>query len=184
LTMPGRESMARRALDCYARQTYEPRELVIDDGPGCVGLKRNRANARAKGTIVAHWDDDDWSAPERLEDQVARLIESGADATGYREMYFRDEVRGCWWIYRASRLRTPWVLGTSLVYWRKSWAACKFPAFQIGEDNVFCAKRKVAEAAAGRMMWASIHPGNTSAKNTGNNYNWRRVEAPEWFTAS
>ena len=178
LTKPGREAMAARALRCYESQTYEPRELIVDAGEGCVGIKRNRANAKARGAIVAHWDDDDWSAPERLEDQVARLIESGADATGYRDMYFRDEIRDCWWIYRAKR--RDFVLGTSLVYWRRVWEARKFPAFQVGEDNAFIHNRRLAEADAGRMMWATIHAGNTSRKKTGP-HNWTRVDAPEWW---
>lgn len=29
VTQPGRESLARKAVDCFRRQTYEPRELVI-----------------------------------------------------------------------------------------------------------------------------------------------------------
>ena len=42
-----------------------------------LGALRNLAVEAARGGIVAQWDDDDWYAPARLEEQVRSLAESG-----------------------------------------------------------------------------------------------------------
>jgi glycosyltransferase involved in cell wall biosynthesis len=86
-----RRKMAQIAVNCFLEQTYENKELVIvnhgttmsiddsrvrevsvvDSGP--VGLLRNLAMENAKGKILIFWDDDDWSAPERMEVQIGHL---------------------------------------------------------------------------------------------------------------
>jgi glycosyltransferase involved in cell wall biosynthesis len=86
-----RRKMAEIAVNCFLEQTYENKELVIvnhgttmsiadgrvremsvvDSGP--VGMLRNIALQNAKGNILIFWDDDDWSAPERMEVQVGHL---------------------------------------------------------------------------------------------------------------
>ena len=38
--------------------------------------------------IIVHFDDDDWSHPKRIAEQVALLQSSGADVVGYNEMLF------------------------------------------------------------------------------------------------
>jgi glycosyltransferase involved in cell wall biosynthesis len=43
-----------------------------------LGRKKNLGNEFASGEIIAHWDDDDWSGPGRLTDQVNRILESGS----------------------------------------------------------------------------------------------------------
>jgi glycosyltransferase involved in cell wall biosynthesis len=48
-----------------------------------IGAKRNLGCEAARGEIIAHWDDDDYSAPGRLEDQVRRILTSGKAVTGY-----------------------------------------------------------------------------------------------------
>jgi glycosyltransferase involved in cell wall biosynthesis len=100
----GRVSMLRRAIACFLRQTYEPRELVviyrIDDaetkdylatlgeqsiraieiaaspwlGPGAL---RNMAMEAARGHYVAVWDDDDWYGPTRLAEQIRAISVAG-----------------------------------------------------------------------------------------------------------
>src|SRR5262249_34410079 len=57
-----------------------------------IGALRNRANLLAVhecgADILIHWDDDDWSHPARIKEQVAILQASNYDAVGYREMLF------------------------------------------------------------------------------------------------
>ncbi|HKV11216.1 MAG TPA: glycosyltransferase, partial [Thermoanaerobaculia bacterium] len=91
-----RRSFIPLALARFREQTYACRELiVIDDGSDpiedelrgepsvryvrvprrmSIGAKRNLACAEAKGEIVAHWDDDDWYSPDRLEQQVTPIL--------------------------------------------------------------------------------------------------------------
>ena len=95
---------AALAIDCYRRQTYPNRELVIvsarrasdveafasslgdpsirfvqsDDMP--LGDLRNASVAAARGALLCLWDDDDLYHPRRIEVQARALIDAGADA--------------------------------------------------------------------------------------------------------
>lgn len=103
-----RPEMARAAIDSFAAQDYEPRELVIVcDGPddyeelhdyatsACgaalvmtsvprgslpMGALRNRAISLARGDIICQWDDDDLSHPLRLSLQYGHMLREGAHA--------------------------------------------------------------------------------------------------------
>ena len=133
-----------------------------------IGALRNYANQYAKSRtgadIFVHWDDDDWSHPNRIAEQVALLQQSGWDAVGYRDMLFwREPTRpalevdapptedysgasyGAAWLYNGA---TPnYALGTSLCYWRRTWE--QRPGWGTERDGL-------------PRMIASIHAGNTS----------------------
>ena len=51
-----------------------------------VGRKRNVACQLARGEIIIHWDDDDWSAPWRLRYQVEQLCSAGADVSAKAQL--------------------------------------------------------------------------------------------------
>ena len=152
-----------------------------------------------------HWDDDDYSHPNRIAEQVALMQSSGADCVGYREMLFwretpqaiKDQYAGEAWMY--SNQKPGYALGTSLCYWRKTWERKPFAATSKGEDLQFitglkcvgrssiegCAPGSIAEAEP--RMIARIHGSNTStaydprkmeAESRLANPLWRRV--PEW----
>ena len=157
------------------------RDLIPDDerirlihleGTIGIGDKRNFGCERAAGEVIAHWDDDDHSGPDRLADQLSRLEESGKSVTGYHSMKFTDGER--WWKYSGS---PNYALGTSLVYRRAWWQRSRFRAVQIGEDNQFVAEAaaagELATADAGELMHATIHGGNTSRRNMGSA--WRPI---------
>lgn len=137
--------------------------LIQLPGRPTVGDKRNAGCSAARGEVIAHWDDDDYSAPGRLADQVGRL-ETGKSVTGYRSMRFTDGVR--WWQYRGG---PDYALGTSLCYRRDWWLGHRFPSVQVGEDNEFVAQARahgaIASADAGDLMFATNHSGNTSPRN-------------------
>lgn len=184
------------ALECFLRQDYVERELVIvDDGrdavgdlvppdpriryerlgrPLALGAKRNLACRLARGELVAHWDDDDWSAPRRLSAQVEALRRSGADVAGLDELLFYDPARDRAWLYayppRSSR---PWVAGGTLCYRRGFWQAHPFPEVDVGEDTRFVWARgaRVVALADRSLYVATVHAGNTSVK---------RPQAPRW----
>lgn len=145
------------------------RLIGIEEGH-LVGEKRNFGSGQAQGEIIASWDDDDWSAPGRLADQVERLQQSGKAVTGYSSMLFTNGRQ--WWKYRGV---ANYALGTSLCYRKDWWAHHPFKAKQIGEDGEFVREanfaRQLAVADAGKLMIATIHPGNTSP---------RRITGDQW----
>jgi glycosyltransferase involved in cell wall biosynthesis len=104
-----RLALARRAIRCYADQTYPKRELVIvTDGElryrralaRCVedlaletvrfvhpeadrlslGQLRNVSLDAADGDVICQWDDDDCYHPERLAVQLAHMLDCNARA--------------------------------------------------------------------------------------------------------
>lgn len=129
-----------------------------------IGEKRNICCQHARGELIAHWDDDDYSAPGRLADQVRRLLESGLAVTGYSAMRFTDGT--AWWQYTGPRY--PYAIGTSLLYRRSWWEANQFRPDQVGEDTDFSHRamraRQLVTVPAGDLMWATIHPQNTSKR--------------------
>ena len=208
-----RPEYARRAVECFRRQTYPLKRLIIwettvdpncgfgrnhgyvwdgTDGMGCawisvyhrcltrsesiigssgrviyrakdvpgapIGTLRNLANERSNTDILIHWDDDDYSHPNRIAEQVALLQSSGADVVGYREILFwrepfgrcicrgdglmgmRCDAHGEAWLYSNPDPR--YCLGTSLCYWRKTWERKPFEATSQGEDIRFCTGMK------------------------------------------
>ena len=189
-----RPAWLAKAIESFQRQTFSRSELMIlADGQDVkhlvpegdprvrlihlagwpeVGAKRNYGCARARGEIIAHWDDDDYSAPGRLVDQIERLLESGKAVTGFHSMRFTDGVR--WWKYEGTR---NYALGTSLCYRRDWWSAHRFPSVQVGEDNQFVAAAHAAgelvTTDAEDLMYATNHAGNTSPRKLGDN--WRPI---------
>lgn len=174
-----------KAIACFQSQTYKNRELlIIADGEDVkdlipddprirlihiesgrtIGEKRNFGVSHSRDALVCHWDDDDWSAPERLVDQVGRLQESGLAVTGYSSMLFTDGA--AWW--RWTYDYPGFALGTSLCYSREWAIEHPFPALQVHEDGEFVLEarryRKVVSVDAGELMVATIHAGNTSRR--------------------
>jgi glycosyltransferase involved in cell wall biosynthesis len=102
----GNISILRYSLECYRRQSWPHRELVVvtdadkaDEVETFVGASgtpdarvfgvdpgltlgdlRNIAVARARGDVLMQWDDDDLSDPRRVELAVSVLDHSGAAA--------------------------------------------------------------------------------------------------------
>src|SRR5690625_995330 len=100
-----RKHLMKRAIQCFQKQTYRHKELVIiDDGEqdlgkllaplpadqvkyvklekkpeNILGKLRNRSLEEATGDFIIQWDDDDWYHPERIATQ-ARMLMSGYDA--------------------------------------------------------------------------------------------------------
>lgn len=186
-----RRSFIGDAIKAFLSQDWREKELiVIDDGrdkvkdlcaalPNCnyvylpgapetqlkIGPKRNLACETASGEIIAHWDDDDWSAPERLREQVRNLFQSRKAVTGYNSMLFWDGIRA--FKYKGA---SSYAIGTSLCYLKSFWAAHRFITedHRQLEDNAFvmAAQREhqIAAFDGARTMVARIHAGNTEPK--------------------
>jgi hypothetical protein len=117
----------------------------------------NLAAQRIQAEIIAHMDDDDWSHPGRLAEQVALLQSSGAECVGYSDLLFWREPAMCPHAGVVSQKECPycgqaWLYtggnpahcpGTTMMYWRKTWEARPFEALPspekpwLAEDQVW-----------------------------------------------
>lgn len=204
----GRPEMARQAIECFKSQTYPNRELIILDDIDDqsfpewnntesirrdiaserygIAKKRNLLNTVAQGFYICHFDSDDWSAPERIADQVERLEQTRHSVTGYNTMLFHGELdceRYMQYVGPGS-----YAIGTSLCYTKDWWINHPFPESKvIGEDNAMVATahelRQLVTTDAGKLMVARIHSGNTANKYC-HGTRWKKVtreDFPEAF---
>ena len=138
----------------FLRQAYPSRELIVlDDGDEPVGdlvpadervryvrldgrralgAKLNLGCELARGTLIAHWDDDDWIGPDRLVHQVAALgtDDADADACGLDEVLTYRLETGEAWLQRA-HVAAP---GT-LLYRKRLWEEHPFPELAATADS-------------------------------------------------
>jgi len=189
-----RRDWLQKAIESYQKQTYLNRELlIIADGQDVsdllpksnsirlihvsgapeIGTKRNFGCERALGEIICHWDDDDYSAPGRVRDQVSRLIETGKAVTGYCSMLFKQGAEQ--WLYKN---RPPYAIGTSFCFYKSWWQAHRFPEKHVAEDEGFYIAARdhgqLVSVDAGDMMYATIHKDNTSPRDLKKTY-WTRI---------
>lgn len=186
-----RRSFVPAAIRCFLAQNYNEKELVIvDDGADSVadlvpddpriryfrneprqpvGAKRNFACRAARGEVLVHWDDDDWSAPWRLRYQVEQLHAEGADICGLSRVWFYASEEKRAWEYVYPSRQKPWVYGASLCYTREFWQRHPFPEIRQGEDTRFVwadTRARVHALPDSRFLVAMIHGKNTSRKRT------------------
>jgi glycosyltransferase involved in cell wall biosynthesis len=155
-----RRALVPLALQLFCRQDYPHRELiVVDDGDDAVGdlvsnapdvryfrlpartpigAKRNFACQQAQGEIIAHWDDDDWYAPERLRYQVAPILADQADLTGLENAFVLEPGDGRFWTTRQDLHRQMFfgnVHGGTLVFRKQLFAeGVRYPELNLAED--------------------------------------------------
>lgn len=214
-----RTEMAKQAIECFRRQTYQNKRLLIVNSGGwpildkepeneiepvfvgadalTIGALRNLGCLYATGEgkipdIYMHLDDDDYSHPNRIAEQVALLQSSGADCVGYREMLFWHET-GMTYLY--TNTDPTYCLGTSLCYWREAWRKNPFSERngpnprERGEDREFLRGiNSVGVSSFAERLWtaprmiARIHAGNAAHYPVDQlaltSSNWLRV--PEW----
>lgn len=184
LVMPtyNRAKFIPTAFRCFLQQTYPSIELiVVDDGTETyevpkderihiikiahrvtTGEKRNIGANEASGGIIASLDDDDWSSPHRIEDEVQRLMKTGKAVTGYNATIVYDAITGK---FHKNRGGPPYFAsGTSQCYWKHWWQEHPFPNVCYGEDSVFAREARLADQLAiaepGQMMVARKHNNN------------------------
>jgi hypothetical protein len=185
-----RRRFVRQAIWYFLRQDYAQKELiVVDDGEDGVsdlvpaddriryvrletratlGAKRNVGCWHARGELVAHWDDDDWVGPRRLESQVAELERSGLDACGASELLHYRLEAGDAWRCRYGGTDLPPVAGGTLLYRRAAWARQPFAEVDVGEDARFLralGRHRVRAMPGARFQVAVIHGANAAAQN-------------------
>src|SRR5581483_4169631 len=129
---------ARTAIECFKSQDYPGElELVIVDNGGdrsslsgrlwnvevrylisekiSVAELRNLGTSQASGDICITWDEDDWSHPTRVSEQVHRLILSQKAVTGWHNILYYDEfTAGTYkYFYSPGAKHPPYAMGTS-----------------------------------------------------------------------
>jgi glycosyltransferase involved in cell wall biosynthesis len=189
----------------------QPNEFVLREHTAerrSIGRIRNIANSATIADIIWTLDSDDWSAPERMAEQVELLQSSGAECVGYNECVFwrdipgltkveaRDEgefivPRGAEAYVYTDHCKTH-AIGSSLCYWRTAWSRRPFkdqprPGLANGEDGEFIAGLNcvgVSGIVNGEpRLIARVHGGNTSDYASvmdprARSHSWRR--APEF----
>jgi glycosyltransferase involved in cell wall biosynthesis len=162
VTQPGREHLIQRSVECFNRQTFRPRELVIvhtgDSAfdrfirdlteTGCddavlvvpasadhrLGELRNLSVAHAQHEFVSQWDDDDLHHPEFLERQHACLLEQDADFCFLTDQWHYFENRGfVFWDDWSSALAPMDLIEGTLFGSREKMPS--YPDIAIGEDT-------------------------------------------------
>jgi glycosyltransferase involved in cell wall biosynthesis len=165
-TTPARDSFRPAFLRYYGGQDYRNKELILIDGPGTIGAKRNFGCARARGCIIVHMDDDDFYASDWISRSVDFLLmHPNAEITGLSDLFFKkgEEI----WKYTYSYPPHAWVGGATMCYRKSVWERFKFPDKMIGEDCDFQWKSKARIFPHDYIdgFKATIHDGNTYKNN-------------------
>jgi predicted O-methyltransferase YrrM len=184
-----RRRFVPHAIRHFLAQEYPERELVIvDDGKDpvedlvpsdtrvryirldsrrSIGAKRNIACAAARGTLVAHWDDDDWMAPCRLGYQIEELESDSASIAGLDNIHYYDPASERAWRYRYPPGARRWVGGNTLFYRKALWTQQPFAEIDVGEDARFVwahASSRLRIHAQGHFFVAMLHGANVGKK--------------------
>ncbi len=196
-----RREMARAAVRMFHEQNWPFKELIVLDdsltpsfdeyslgmnagavfyeraGPRMtIGEKRNICIASAAAEIIIHWDSDDIYSPDRMLDQMVRLMEHPeAEMTGYHQMQFVDEELEKRYLYDSGPGHA---IGTSMCYWKRVWDERKFRHMDESEDTDFAGGRKIFSVPAERRLVSRIHTGNSVDKRlliTRNPHQWKPV---------
>jgi hypothetical protein len=206
-----------QSIRYFERQDYPHREMVIVDDGGddlgrslptnprirylrigrrvSIGEKRNRGCNAAGGSIIAHWDDDDWYGRRRLSAQIAPLLSGKADITAlFDTVFFELGARQFWKCdpETYAKLFVASVHGGTLVFRRSIHnGTVRYPHVSLAEDAVFL-KGALARGArllpvSGDGLFAYVrHLGNSWRFSCGREYGiagWTRCAAPIDFIA-
>jgi glycosyltransferase involved in cell wall biosynthesis len=189
LPTSNRRAFVSQAIAYFKRQDYPSKELiVVDDGEDCIedlvsdgpmiryirlkekrplGAKRNLACEQARGSLIFHWDDDDWMAKWRIRYQVGRLLEAKAEVCGLSRLYFYDPFTGRSWRYTYPRREMVLLAGGSLCFRKSLWEKNPFPEIDLGEDTAFLwsdLPKALFPLEDDSFYVALIHPGNTNPR--------------------
>ncbi len=178
-----RPALAACSIECFRRQTWPARELVIvDDGaddaladrvralddPAIrhvrlppeglpLGTLRNRALAEARGELVCQWDDDDLFHPQRIALQVAALRALGGAAC----VLHRETL---WWPLDGRVAVSRGRLWENSLLARRA-SLPRYPELRRGEDTpvieALAAAGSLAVVDEPRLHVSLVHGGNT-----------------------
>ena len=183
-----RAHLLPQLIKCFDEQTWSNKELLIlDDTPAgedkiktlkarhpqislwhvkqqqSIGFKRNQLIEHASGEVIAHFDDDDYYAPNYLEFMARELLKHGSDLVklaGWFCFHEASRTLGYWDTTRTDLAHTVFAgseppkphnkrftaigyrsfltgYGFSYFYRKKIWEQNKFKDINLGEDTQF-----------------------------------------------
>jgi glycosyltransferase involved in cell wall biosynthesis len=165
-----RSGLLSIALECYRRQTYPHRELIVVDDGGAfpadetaiaaaggrvirmpegtsLGAKLNRGASEARGPLCQKWDDDDWYAPDFLNVMVDAYLRHNAEICRPTVAYQRLHI---WFdLERWQVLEWPaeQMAGSTLLFAREDWEEHPFRPVGRSEDVWFAVDQMKADAS-------------------------------------
>jgi glycosyltransferase involved in cell wall biosynthesis len=212
-----RRSFLALSLQTFESQDYPAKELIVlDDGSDrvgdlvekvsnvryirlptrtSIGAKRNRGCSEARGAIIAHWDDDDWYAPQRLRCQVAPLLSNEGDLTGLENSFVFELPAGKFWTTHANlhhRMFVGDVHGGTLMFWKRLFdEGLRYPGTNIAEDATFIQaalrrRRRLVRVPNDGLFVYIRHGGNAWRFQPGQFLDpggWHLISSPSAFSA-
>lgn len=202
LTEGRNPDLLRTALECYRRQTArcslilyinntERIDLSISgtlervhihrqdpEQRPTIGALRNFAiseglRAFPATTHIANMDDDDWSAPWRIADQMQYIEVTGADVVGANSAYFVEWEAGSFRKYQNSG---NYILGGSMLFTRRTWEHRPFDVrCKTAEDLAFKQGRRTATST-----WLVSQPPAIFGLHAGNRFNPKAFDKSCW----
>lgn len=201
-----------RAIAYFQRQRYTNKELVIvDDGTidaadliprdkrirylrldrkATVGHKRNVAVEHSKGEMIAHWDDDDWYAPDRLLYQVEGMLKCKTQVCGLTTEYFYNACKNQYWSCSPelhAKMFFADINGRSIMYAKALWKnQNRYPDIPLAEDahflkNLVKRKMRIVKLENRNQLIYIRHPANAWRFECGKHIDpkgWQLVQPP------
>lgn len=142
-------------LHCFLCQDYPNVELIIVDdsilaapelilhcpntsyffleGRETNGAKKNIACSHSNGSIILHWNDQDWYAHDWVKHQVTALLTSGADMSGLNlvQTYSMPNQKS------VTTEKSSWLFEGTMIYWKSIWENYRFKTLKTGENEDF-----------------------------------------------
>ena len=159
-----RRFFVSQAIKYFLRQDYRNKELVIvDNGTDkvmdlipqddrikyirvekkelSIGYLRNLAVQQSNGKTIAHWDDDDWYAENRISYQVQPLLEGKAEVCGIDTGFIYNLQENSFWSCKPSlhaKMFYADIHGGSIFFFKELWEKySKYPDISLAEDSGF-----------------------------------------------
>jgi len=108
--------------------------------PMTIGAARNEMLRRCAGSVVAHFDDDDWYAPDYLSSMVRHLVQTDADLVKLAAWTDRNDADGKRYLYNGHTRgdNDLWGWGFSYVYRRHVATRVSFPENRVKGGGLAC----------------------------------------------
>jgi len=209
-----RRMFVPNAIKYFLNQDYPNKELIIiDDGTDKVedlipdderilyiglekktslGYLRNLAVKHSKGQIIAHWDDDDWYAENRISYQVQPLLDGRSEISGINTSFFYDLLENTFWSCEPdihARMFYANIIGGSIVYYKDIWDKyAKYPEISLAEDAAFLQavskKARIARLPNNNVFIYVRHDTNSWRFNCGRFITirgWKKINVPQFL---